>query len=197
LYLPHLRKSFLGDRQRFYQNGNVTHLPWNRIHVLFIVHDELSHKTMPFFNAALLKISGETKILVVRTARDAGVVGAGAPNHWNNEITDFHPRDLRSYSNDFAQGFMTDHQMFRAGGRSPVFESADLPICPADARLDHTQLHVRGGRNLWFGLIDNRDFLDSRSNGNSFHKELSSSSSFGNGQSTPVKLNLAMGRARQ
>jgi hypothetical protein len=109
LHLPHLRKSLFSDRQRFYQNGNVTHLLRNRIHVLFVIHDELSHEAVPFFNSTLLKISGETKVLAVRAAGDAGAMRAGTSNHWNNEIARLHPRDFRADLNDFAQGFMTDH----------------------------------------------------------------------------------------
>ena len=47
LHLPYLRQALFSDSQRFYQNGNVTHLFRNGIHVLFVIHDELSHKAVP------------------------------------------------------------------------------------------------------------------------------------------------------
>ena len=65
LDLPDLGESFLGDRQRFYQHGDVTQFFRHRVHILFVIDNELGHKTVGFLNAPLFKISREAKILSV------------------------------------------------------------------------------------------------------------------------------------
>ena len=144
LHLPHLGKSLFSDSQRFYQNGNVTHFFRNGIHVLFVIHDELSHKAVPFFNPTLLKISRETKVLAIRAAGNAVIMGAGTSNHRHDEIADLYPRDFRPDFNDFAQRLMTDDQLFRARRRRAIFKGANLLVGAAYAGFQHAQLHIEG-----------------------------------------------------
>jgi len=98
-----LGQPLFSNRQRLYQNGNVTHFPGNGIHVLFVVNNELRHEPVPFFNTPFLKFSGETKILTVRAACGAIIMITRSPDHWHNEVSCFHARDFRTYFNDFAQ----------------------------------------------------------------------------------------------
>ena len=86
LHLPYLSQPLFSNSQRLYQNGNVTHFFRNGIHVLFVIHNELRHEPVLFFNTPLLKFSRETKVLTIGAAGHAVVMRAGPANHWDDEV---------------------------------------------------------------------------------------------------------------
>src|SRR5262245_11396958 len=144
LDIPDLDQGFLGNRQRFDENSDFSHLIGHPIHVLLVVDDELRHEAMPLLDTALLEVAGEAKILATASTCRTIIVGTGSSYHRHYEVANFDPSHLGADFDNFAKGFMADHQVLAARRRCAIFKSADFSVRTANTGFNHAQLDIGG-----------------------------------------------------
>ena len=138
----HLGERLLRHGQGFDQHGHVAQLRRHEIEMLLILDKELGHVAVHHLDAALGKISGETKILPAHLARGAMVMRTRPAHAGHDEIADLQPRDARADLHHFAQRLVSEHEIIGAIGWRAVGEGTDFAVGAADAHFDHANLRV-------------------------------------------------------
>src|SRR5207244_9085475 len=98
-----LSSSLCRHGEWLHQGRDLAQLVGDWVHVFFVVDDVLRHEAVLLLDATFSEISGKAEILSVRAARNAVIMRARSPNHWNDDIAKFHSRNFRSNFYDFPQ----------------------------------------------------------------------------------------------
>src|SRR5262249_31953157 len=142
LHIPHLDQRLFSNRQRLDQDSDISQVRWHNVHGLLSVDNQLRHETVVTFDAALCKVTGETKVLSAGPARPARFMQTWPPYHGDDDVARLDASDRAAGAYNLAQGFVPDYQIRRAVGRHTVVEAADLLIGAAHADVEHVQQHV-------------------------------------------------------
>src|SRR5262249_28794190 len=140
LHLPKLDQGLFRDRKRLYEHADLAQARRKHIHVLFVIHDQLSHESVRALDAALGEIAGVAEVLTSGAAGDAIPMRTGPTHHRHHEVPVLDARNIRADFHYLSQRFVPNYKFVLAGGRDAVLETGDLAIRAADAHFEHAQL---------------------------------------------------------
>lgn len=114
---------------------------------------------MVLIDAAFVELPRRAKILPVGAARAAVRIGTRAPDRRHHEIADGDAFHLRAGVRDFAERFVTEHEVIGARRRRAIDKRADLAVRAADADIKRLDANLGGLRDFGSRVFEERDLF--------------------------------------